>query len=492
MRDKNIYSLLLIIVITAIALWVDFAPDDMFLGRDVHTRQGLDLQGGIQVLLSAAQEDVTREEMQTAAGVIERRVNGLGVGETVVQLSGEDRIIVELPGIANPDQALEILRGTGSLEFINSQGQYLPEGQVVRTTNNPDPVILQETEGVTPTESLTATDAITPPVQTPPEAASGPIYDSITSGKDLDTSQVAPTLSQNQAGLNEPAVSFAFTGESARSLATFTAQNVGQPMCIVLDNRVVSCPVVQSPLTDGSGVITTNDAEDRDAIFAQLKYGALPIPLQVETNRTVSATLGEDSVQASTRAGIIGLAVVALFMIIYYRLPGVLAVIALLMYTAICFAFYRLIPITLTLAGIAGFILSIGLAVDANVLIFARLKEELRRKRELRKAIELGFDEAWPAIRDSSVSTLITSVVLFLFGNSFGVSIIKGFALTLGLGILVSLFSAIFITRTLLRLIVPLGISRNRWFFGIDPDEPEYKPPEVRAGRRSSPAGGGS
>jgi preprotein translocase subunit SecD len=162
------------------------------------------------------------------------------------------------------------------------------------------------------------------------------------------------------------------------------------------------------------------------------------------------------------------------------------------MYTAICFAFYRLIPVTLTLAGIAGFILSIGLAVDANVLIFARLKEELRRKKELRKAIELGFDEAWPAIRDSSVSTLITSVVLFLFGNSFGVSIIKGFALTLGLGILVSLFSAIFITRTLLRLIVPLGISRNRWFFGIDPDEPEYKPPEVRAGRRSSPAGGGS
>jgi preprotein translocase subunit SecD len=493
-RDKYIYSLLLIVVITGITLWVNFAPGDMFLGRDVHTRLGLDLQGGMQVLLSAAKEDVTRDEMQTARGVLELRVNGLGVGETVVQLSGEDRIIVELPGVVDTDQALEILRGTGSLEFIDSQGQFLQDGTIVRTSNNPDPVILPDTTSITSTGGLTdttstaGTNALTPTSQ----IASGPIYESITSGKDLDTNQVAPTLSQSATGLSEPAVSFAFTGESSRSLANFTARNVGQPMCIVLDNRILSCPVIQSALSDGSGIITTNDTEDRDTIFSQLKYGALPIALQVETSRTVSATLGEDSVEASTIAGIVGLAVVAFFMILYYRLPGVLAVIALLIYTSICFAFYRLIPITLTLAGIAGFILSIGLAVDANVLIFARLKEELRRKKEMRKAIEAGFNEAWPAIRDSSVSTLITSIVLFLFGNSFGVSIIKGFALTLGLGIIVSLFSAIFITRTFLRLVAPMGISRNLWFFGINPNEPELVEQDIKSGRTVASTSEGS
>jgi preprotein translocase subunit SecD len=242
-------------------------------------------------------------------------------------------------------------------------------------------------------------------------------------------------------------------------------------MCIVLDHQVVSCPVIQSPLTDGSGIITTNSIDDRDRIFNQLKFGALPVALQVETSRTVSATLGEQSVAASIIAGIVGLSTVAVFMILYFRLPGVVAVIALLIYTALNFALYRLIPVTLTLPGIAGFILSIGLAVDANVLIFARLKEELRRKRSLGSAVEAGFNEAWSAIRDSSVSTLITSAILWLFGNSFGVSLIKGFAITLGLGVLLSLFTAVVVTRTLLRLIVSLGFAHNLWFFEIDRSE---------------------
>jgi preprotein translocase subunit SecD len=236
----------------------------------------------------------------------------------------------------------------------------------------------------------------------------------------------------------------------------------------VLDNRVQSCPVIESPLTSGSGIITTQSRADADRIFNQLKYGALPIPLVVETSRTVSATLGQESVDASLIAGAVGLGVVALFMILYYRLPGLIAVIALMIYTAITFAIYRFIPITLTLAGIAGFILSIGVAVDGNVLIFARLKDELRRKRDMRSALEAGFDEAWPAIRDSSASTLITSAILYMFGNSFGVSIIKGFALTLGLGILISLFTAIVVTRTMLRLLTPLPSLRNLWLWGID------------------------
>jgi preprotein translocase subunit SecD len=259
-------------------------------------------------------------------------------------------------------------------------------------------------------------------------------------------------------------------------------------MCIVLDNVIVSCPVINDALSDGSGVITTNSPADRDRILNQLKFGALPVALQVETSRRVSATLGQDSVEASVLAGAVGLTVVALFMLFFYRLPGLLAVVALMVYIALSFALYRLIPVTLTLAGIAGFILSIGLAVDANVLIFARLKEELRRKRDLRTALNASFTEAWPAIRDSSVSTLITSVILYIFGNSFGVSIIKGFAFTLGLGITLSLFTAVVVTRTFLHLVLPLPFARNSWLLGLDPDmrsksaTREYQPQAATSG----------
>jgi preprotein translocase subunit SecD len=431
-------------------LAVNFAPNNIFLGRDVSIRLGLDLQGGIQVLLRSADPDATADEIATAARVIEQRVNALGVGETVVQQAGNNRIIVELPGVANPEQAIETLRGTGRLEFIDSQGQYLAEGTIVRTSSSPNPPQLAESDTVTDVTSL------------------GPIYQSITDGADLDTSAVQPTFSQGGALGSRPAVSFAFRGESARRLASFTAANVGRPMCIVLDNVVVSCPVINAALTDGSGIIEVSTEADRNRIFNQLKYGALPVPLVIETSRTVTATLGRESVAASITAGVVGLAVVAAFMILFYRGPGVVATVALIIYTIISFAIYRLIPITLTLPGIAGFILSIGLAVDANVLIFARLREEYRRGRDIRSALELGFVESWPAIRDSSVSTLITSIVLFMFGNSFGVSLIKGFALTLGLGIVISLFTAVVVSRTFLRLLLPLFSDERAWWFGVD------------------------
>ena len=456
MRSRELTFLILILIVTGLALWIDFAPDDTWLSRDVRTRLGLDLQGGTQVLLKA-QRAVTPEEMTTALGVINRRVNGLGVSEAVVQRSGGDRIVVELPGVRDPEEAIRTLRGAGQLEFIDSQGQFLPEGTLVRTSTNPNPTAL-----LTNTGTLTNTSEVT-------TTASGPIYPSITTGRDLDTNQVAPRFGGSQTpGRNQFAVTFAFTGNSATQLADFSGRNVGKPMCIVLDNRVQSCPVIQSALVSGSGEISTATQQDAQNIYTQLKFGALPVSFDVESNRTVSATLGQDSVAVSIVAGTVGLVVVALFMVLYYRLPGLLATLALLIYTAITFAFYRLIPITLTLAGIAGFILSIGVAVDANVLIFARLKEELRRGRSLRAAVEAGFAEAWPAIRDSNASTLITSVILYLFGNSFGVSIIKGFALTLGLGIIISLFTAITVTRTFLRLIVPLRMAQNPWMFELE------------------------
>jgi preprotein translocase subunit SecD len=453
-RSRDLYSLIFILVITGLALWIDLAPGDNWLGRDVRTRLGLDLQGGTQVLLRATQDNVTAEELRTASGVIDRRVNGLGVGESVVQTSGNNRIIVELPGVANPEQAVDTLRGTGRLEFIDPQGQQLGEGQLVRTSGNPNPVVQGAT--VTETQALQQT----------------PVFPSITDGKDLDTNQVAPAVGEAGISGSRPAVSFAFRSPSQQQLATFTQNNVGKQMCIVLDNRVQSCPVIESPLTTGSGIITTQTRADADRIFNQLKYGALPIPLVVETSRTVSATLGQESVDASLIAGAVGLVAVALFMILYYRLPGVIAVVALMVYTALTFAIYRFIPVTLTLSGIAGFILSIGLAVDENVLIFARIREEFRRRRDLRASLEPGFNDSWSAIRDSAIATLITSGVLFAFGNSFGLSIIKGFAVTLGLGTVISVFTAVVVTRTILRLVIMSpAVYSNPWLFGIEREE---------------------
>ena len=331
-------------------------------------------------------------------------------------------------------------------------GQYLQTGQVVRTSNNPNPAALQATPGVTETAQADQT-----------------VFQSITKGTDLNSNDVQPNFGNTQnLSSGQYAVSFAYRGESAISLERWTAQNINKPMCIVLDSRVQSCATVQATLVGGSGQITTSTREEAESIYQQLKYGALPVSLGIESSRTVSASLGADSVSASLFAGVVGLVVVALFMILFYRLPGVLATLALLIYTAITFAIYRFIPITLTLAGIAGFVLSIGIAVDANVLIFARLKEELRKGMSLRKAVELASKEAWPAIRDSSAATMITSVILYIFGNSFGVSIIKGFALTLGMGILISLFTAVTVTQTFLRLIVPLRLAQNPWMFELD------------------------
>lgn len=489
MRSRDLSFLLLVLVLAGLAGWVVFAPADAtgtqrVLGRDVSTRLGLDLQGGTQVLLRARNlpEDNTRanDAMESARGVIEQRVNGLGVSESVVQRSGDDRIIVELPGVQDPNQAVATIRSAGRLEFVadasgagfdpNQAFQYI--GQLVRTTNSPNPPIPQSAQTVTSTTSLSDTGTLsdTSAISTPTTLTEGPILQSITDGADLNISSVQPRVgaATGQINSSQYAVSFAFENESATQLAQFTSANVSRAMCIVLDNVVYSCPTIQSALVGGSGEITVGSREEMDSIYSRLKYGALPVSLDIETSRTVTASLGEDSVRASLIAGIVGLVVVALFMILYYRLPGVLATIALLIYTAFSFALYKFIPITLTLAGIAGFILSIGIAVDANVLIFARLKEELRAGLKLNRAIEAGFKEAWPAIRDSSAATIITSVILYTFGNSFGVSIIKGFALTLGLGIILSLFTAVVITRTLLRLIAPLPFAQNPWMFELE------------------------
>jgi preprotein translocase subunit SecD len=272
-------------------------------------------------------------------------------------------------------------------------------------------------------------------------------------------------VSQDQVG--NLGVSFDLTERGAQIFGDYTTAHVGDLLGIVLDGTLISAPVINTPITEGNGIITGRfTSEEANALAVQLRYGRLPVPLRVAESKTVGPTLGEDSLRKSAQAGVIGMVVVMTFMGLYYRLPGLIADLALLVYALLTFAAFKLIPVTLTLPGIAGFVLSIGVAVDANVLIFERMKEELRAGRTVEQAIELGFSRAWPSIRDSNLSTLITCGILYWFGNAFGASLVKGFSLTLALGVAASLFTAITVTRTFLHVVLDnlRRAGQPRWF----------------------------
>jgi preprotein translocase subunit SecD len=291
----------------------------------------------------------------------------------------------------------------------------------------------------------------------------GPVYKTIMTGAELKN--VLPQMPQG----GEPEVAFELTDAGAKIFSDFTTQNVGKALAIVLDKQVISAPVINQPITEGQGVISGNFTLDTaNELAVQLRYGSLPIPLKVITSQTIGPTLGADSLQKSLVAGIIGISVVMLYMVLYYRLPGVVADLALLVYALISLAIFKFIPITLTLPGIAGFVLSVGVAVDANILIFERLKEELRQGKTLHVAIDAGWKRAWSSIRDSNISTLITCVILFWFGSTFGASIVKGFSLTLMIGVAVSMFTAIVVTRTFLHLILDrINFAEHLGYFGV-------------------------
>jgi preprotein translocase subunit SecD len=264
-------------------------------------------------------------------------------------------------------------------------------------------------------------------------------------------------------------IAFTLKADAANMFAEYTGAHVQQYLAIVLDKKVISTPVINSQITGGQGVIEGKfTADSSNTLAIQLRYGSLPIPIKVVQSQSVGPTLGAESVRRSLLAGIIGLSAVVLFMLLYYRLPGFLADLALIVYALLTMMLFKLIPVVLTLSGIAGFILSIGMAVDANILIFERLKEELRAGRTLRQAIELGWARAWPSIRDSNSSTLLTCIILFWFGSAFGASVVKGFALTLFLGVGVSLFTAIIVTRTFLHVVLDsIKFAEHPRWFGI-------------------------
>ncbi len=424
--------------------------------RSLTIKQGLDLQGGTQVLLEAkpaADQQVTADDMQTVKTIVERRVNGLGVTEPLVQLQGENRIIVELPGINNPDQAVQTLKNTGQLEFVeigpsaNSPYPNIQDGVYVRTTNKdsvPDPAALGKIESPYPDQ----------------------VFKTIMTGRDLKDAQI----SLDQYGA--PYISFELSDAGAKIFGDYTAQHVGDTLAIVLDNVVLSAPNIKSAIPEGKGIIEGKfTQEEAQSLAVQMRYGALPVPLEIANRRTIGATLGADSVRQSIVGGLIGLSMVLLFMIVYYRLPGVLAALALLLYAGLNLALYKLIPITLTLPGIAGFLLSTGMAVDANILIFERMKEELRWGKSLAAAVEAGFSRAWTSILDSNLSTLITCLILIFFGRTFGAQSVMGFAVNLGIGVLISMFTAVTVTRTLMRAVFERSgaesLRSKRWLMGF-------------------------
>ena len=516
MRIKPWQTLIAILLLTLAAVWVDLPGqtlDPFGWKSGITVQQGLDLQGGIQIVLEArppAGVKVTPEVLQGTRDTIERRVNGLGVSEPVIQTRGSNQILVELPGYRDPEQAVRVLQRTALLEIIDTNGQYLAPGTIVNTTAGPasdvlgneptptaEPAATPQTTASPAPATATPSPGATPGVESTPAAgepagttasptpeagatptpaatseAEGPVYETIITGADLQDAY--PTTDQ----FGTLVVGFELKGEATRKFCDYTSSHVGFPMSIVVDKQVISSPQIESAICEGRGIISGLNAQEVNELVLQLKSGALAVPLEVVQSRTVGPTLGQDSIDKSIVAGLVGLGLVALFMILYYRLPGIISVIALLMYTSFVFALFKLIPVVLTLPGIAGFILSIGMAVDANVLIFARLKEELRRGRTIARAIEEGFEHAWPSIRDSNISTMITCAILFWFGRYVGATIIQGFALTLFIGVAVSMFTAIVVSRNLLRVLLTSGLFHNLWWFGLErrPAEPAPAP----------------
>jgi len=464
MRQGNTRRLIPILILVVAAVWVVMPNNPGIhvgrVNRDIRIVRGLDLQGGLRVLLEAdlpEETEVTTEQLQTARDIIEKRVNGLGVTEPVVQVAGSRRILVELPGIGDPQEAVETIQQTSLLEFVElgpveSLQPGLVQGQEIKTDFGTQSQGENPVEGdLVAGEELSETDA------------ADIVYHTVMTGAQLKDASVA------RDNIGNFTVAFELTDEGADLFAAYTEAHIGDVLAIVMDKVIISAPRIETKIPDGMGNITGNfDAESANNLAVQLRFGALPIPLSVAESKTVGPTLGQDSLDKSTQAGVIGMAIVMLFMALYYRLPGVLADIALVFYTVITFALFKLIPVTLTLPGVAGFVLSIGVAVDANVLIFERMKEELRNGKSLHQAIDLGFSRAWPSIRDSNLSTLITSAILFWFGNTFGASIVKGFSVTLALGVLVSLFTAITVTRTFLHAVLDnIGLRDHPRWFGI-------------------------
>ncbi|OGH99830.1 MAG: protein-export membrane protein SecD [Candidatus Melainabacteria bacterium GWA2_34_9] len=419
MKKENLIFLFILGLVVASILVIINKP----------TKFGLDLIGGSRLVLQAQPTadvpEITPDVMDSLLYSIENRVNALGVSETVVQKVGTDRLLIEIPNISDPQKAKDYLGKTANLEFK------------------------KQVKGFNGQETWISTGV---------------------SGKDLKNAYLG--VDPNNPTGNEWVVNFVLNDKGAKKFGKLTSELVNKPLGIFFDNELVSSPIVNTPITGGEGYISGNYKGEEGKKEAQnmvnlLNAGALPVPAVIIEENSVGPTLGQDSLHKSEIAGLVGIGVVMLFMILYYRVPGFIANIALTIYALIVFAIFKLIPVTLTLAGIAGFILSIGMAVDANILIFERTKEELRIGRTLFAAINAGFERAFTSIFDSNMTTIITCSILYMFGTS----IVKGFALTLAIGVLVSMFTAITVTKNFMHLIFGAGELTHPGWFGLKKEE---------------------
>lgn len=412
MKKENMIFLFILGLIVASILVIVNKP----------TKFGLDLIGGSRLVLEAHPTtdvpEITPDVMDSLQYSIENRVNALGVSETLVQKVGQNRLLIEIPSISDPQKAKDYLGKTANLEFK------------------------KQTKGLNGEETWVSTGV---------------------SGKDLKNA----FLGTDSTG-HEWHVNFVLNDKGSKKFGKLTGEMVGKPLGIFFDNELVSSPVVNQAITGGEGYISGNfKREEAQNMVNLLNAGALPVPANIIEENSVGPTLGLDSLQKSKIAGLVGLSLVMLFMIIYYRVPGIIANTALIIYSLLVLSIFKLIPVTLTLAGIAGFILSIGMAVDANILIFERTKEELRIGRTLYAAINAGFDRAFTSIFDSNMTTIITCSILYMFGTS----IVKGFALTLAIGVAVSMFTAITVTKNFMHLAFGAGELTHPGWFGLKKEE---------------------
>ena len=450
-KQRVILGLIIVLVIAAISL-LSIKP----------LRLGLDLQGGsqltIQVKPTKEHPDITKSDLDAVQKVIENRINGLGVSEALIQSAGNNQILVQLPGVNDPQQAERVLGGTAQLEFreqkAGTEGQLGAELAVLKEAKDKQ-TIFKKTKS-------TDKQAIAE-VQTTIEKQYTEIdklFDKAAiTGKQLKRANPEPVA----AGAWEVSIEFDGVGGDAFAKLTKSLAGTGRSIGVFLDRDPISTPSVGAQfaatgIAGGKAVITGNfTTEAANDLAVQLRGGSLPVPVEIVENRTVGATLGRDSIQSSIYAGIGGLILVAIFMGVYYRVPGLVADFALLIYSLLSLAAFNLLDVTLTLPGIAGFILSIGMAVDANVLIFERTREELRTGKTLYKSVEAGFHRAFDSILDSHVTTLISCGALFFLGSG----LVKGYAVTLAVGVAISLFTSLTCTRTFLLLLV-LGVPALR------------------------------
>ena len=474
---------LLIIVLGAIALYIDFWPGPQGLGsgskflllgnpdggfgQQLQTKLGLDLQGGFEVTYKAVYDPghaPTSAQMEVIRSIMEQRINTTGAVEPIVQTEASDRVRIELPGAVNAQQIKDLVGQAGRLTFVplpDSASEY-------GTASNPG------------AKSAGALQSVDPNLPKCTSASTITTMCWLFDGSSLDGSNTRAALVNGKW-----VVQFALKDPAKTDFGTYTSAHTNDFFAIVLDGKVQSAPYIQSAITDGNGEIsgsfTASSAKDLATI---LQYGALPYPVEEVASDNIPASLGAAFLHQTLFAGAIGIGLVLLFMLIYYRLPGLVADLALCYYGIAVLAMFRIIPVTLTLAGVAGFVLSVGMAVDANILIFERTKEELRAGKTLVAATEAGFNRAWNSILDSNVSSLITACVLYFGGAS--APTIRGFALVLGIGVATSMFTAVTVSRTLLRFVVKQGFAQRAVLYGVSNDEFQARPLSARARREAA------